>query len=292
MTRQEINIFGTSFLDLLSGALGAVIILFIIVPKMTAEQQNVLEEIERMNVQVEELNSLMARLQSSVPQDIYDEIQQQIEELQNIVTDLTERVQQMQEHLAEVESENQRLREELVHQQDIQQQNGQLQQRIQELEARLQEQQQTGGQGISDGKVFGMDAELGVVCMWPENVDVDLYVKNTSNGEVCYFNAKNRSFGSLLEDVTSRNSPDDDRYELFYQKKIVPGTYQIYVNIYNGQNSRWNGMPAHVEGYIVMFPGRQNQVKLPYRQIVLTQAGQNTVIGILTVTSNNMNLQQ
>lgn len=298
MARQEISIFGTSFLDLLSGALAAVIILFIIVPKMTSEQQNTLEEIERMNVQMEDLNNLMERLQNSVPQDVYEEIQTQIEALRNTANELREQVQQMQERLAASESESQRLREELQQQQNVeqqnerlQQQNEQLQQRIRELEAQLQQQQSTG-QGISDGKVFGMDAELGVVCVWPENVDVDLYVKDLSTGNVCFFNEKNQRFGSLMEDITSRTSPNDDRYELFYQRKIIPGSFQIYVNIYNGTSSQWDGTPAHVEGYIVMFPGKPNQIKIPYPQVVLTQGGQNTIIGTLNVTPNHISLQQ
>ena len=36
MAKKDINIFGTSFLDLLSGALASVIILFVIVPKKTS----------------------------------------------------------------------------------------------------------------------------------------------------------------------------------------------------------------------------------------------------------------
>lgn len=293
MARKEINIFGTSFLDLLSGALAAVIILFIIVPKMTSEQQSALEEIERMNVQMEDLNDLMERLQNSVPQDIYEEIQAQMEALRNTANELREQVQQMQERLAAAESENQRLRQELEQRQNVEQQNEQLQQRISQLEAQLQQQQQqpSTGQGISDGKVFGMNAELGVVCQWPENVDVDLYVKNLSTGDICYYGAKNQPFGSLMEDITSRTSPDDDRYELFYQKKITPGSYQIFVNIYYGTNNRWDGTPAHVEGYVVMFPGKPNQIKIPYQPVVLTQGGQNTIIGTLNVTSNHINLQ-
>lgn len=291
MERKEINIFGTSFLDLLSGALAAVIILFIIVPKMTSEQQSTLEEIERMNVQMEDLSHLMERLQNSVPQDVYEEIQAQMEALRNTADELREQVQQMQERLAAAESENQRLRRELEQRQDVQQQNEQLQQRISQLEAQLQQQQPSTGQGISDGKVFGMNAELGVVCQWSENVDVDLYVKNLSTGDICYYGAKNQPFGSLMEDITSRTSPDDDRYELFYQKKITPGSYQIFVNIYYGTNNRWDGTPAHVEGYVVMFPGKPNQIKIPYQPVVLTQGGQNTIIGTLNVTPNHINLQ-
>lgn len=295
MARKEINIFGTSFLDLLSGALAAVIILFIIVPKMTAEQQNALEEIEQLNVQVEELSNLMEQIQHSVPQEIYEQIRNQIEELQETIGQLTDEVQNLQGQLAAAQSENERLRAEVEQlresqqrNQELQQENERLQERIRELERQSQQSNQNG-QGISDGKVFGMNAQLGVVCIWPENVDVDLYVKDLNSGMTCYFRAKNTPFGNLNEDITSRETEDDDRYELFYQSRIIPGRYQIYVNIYNGEN--WNGQSAHVDGYAVIFPGKANQVKIPFRQIVLTQKGQNVNIGTLIVTENNIQLQ-
>lgn len=297
MARKELNIFGTSFLDLLSGALAAVIILFIIVPKMSSEQQNALEELEQLNVQVEELSNLMEQIQNSVPQEIYEEIQRQIEALQNTIDSLTGQVDNLQNQLAAAQSENERLRAEIEElresrqrNQELQQENERLRHRVEELERQAQQSNQSG-QGISDGKVFGMNAQLGVVCIWPEDVDVDLYVKNLSSGEICCFSRKNTPFGNLNEDITSRSSSDDDRYELFYQSKIVPGQYQIYVNIYGGQNSSWNGQPAHVDGYAVIFPGKSNQIKIPFRQITLTQKGQNVNVGTLTVTSNNITLQ-
>lgn len=297
MARKELNIFGTSFLDLLSGALAAVIILFIIVPKMSSEQQNALEELEQLNVQVEELSNLMEQIQNSVPQEIYEEIQRQIEALQNTIDSLTGQVENLQNQLAAAQSENERLRAEIEElresrqrNQELQQENERLRHRVEELERQAQQSNQSG-QGISDGKVFGMNAQLGVVCIWPEDVDVDLYVKNLSSGEICCFSRKNTPFGNLNEDITSRSSSDDDRYELFYQSKIVPGQYQIYVNIYGGQNSSWNGQPAHVDGYAVIFPGKSNQIKIPFRQITLTQKGQNVNVGTLTVTSNNITLQ-
>lgn len=297
MARQEINIFGTSFLDLLSGALAAVIILFIIVPKMSVEQQQALEEIEQLNVQVEELSNIMEQIQNSVPQEIYEQIQTQIEALQETIERLSEQVENLQGQLAAAQSENERLRAEVdelresqQRSQELQRENEQLRQRIAELERQAQQSNQDG-QGISDGKVFGMNAQLGVVCIWPEDVDVDLYVKDLSTGITCCFSRKNTPFGNLNEDITSRSSSEDDRYELFYQTKITPGQYQIYVNIYGGQNSHWNGQPAHVDGYAVIFPGKSNQVKIPFRQITLTQKGQNVNIGVLNVTSNNITLQ-
>lgn len=297
MTRKEINIFGTSFLDLLSGALAAVIILFVIVPKMTKNQQNALAEIEQLNVQVEELSQLMEQIQNSVPQELYDQIQQQIDALDETIEHLSEQVGTLQEQLANAQSENDRLRSEIEELRDNQRINDQLQQenenlrrQIAELE-RQAEQSNQSGRGISDGKVFGINAQLGVVCIWPENVDVDLYVKNLSTGEVCFYNRKNTSFGNLNEDIISRTSSDDDRYELFYQSKIVPGRYLIYVNIYGGDNSNWSGQAAHVDGYAVIFPGKSNQIKIPFKQIILTQKGQNINIGTLVVTSNNISLQ-
>lgn len=296
MARKEINIFGTSFLDLLSGALAAVIILFVIVPKMSSEQQNALQEIEQMNIQIEQLNQLMEQVQNSVPQDVYEEIQRQIEALQHTVDQLTEQVSTLQSQLAASRQENEQLREQVEELQDtqerirqLQQENEQLQQRIRQLEA--QQQSQSNNQHISDGKVFGMNAQLGVVCLWKENVDVDLYVKDLSSGLICFFNDKNMPFGNLNEDIRSRTTEDDDRYELFYQSRIIPGRYLIYVNIYSGQGSTWNGQPATVSGYAVIFPGKPNQVKIPFGPIRLTLAGQDVNVGTLTVTSNNIQMQ-
>lgn len=297
MARQEINIFGTSFLDLLSGALAAVIILFIIVPKMSVEQQQALEEIEQLNVQVEELSNLMEQIHNSVPQEVYEQIQSQIEALQQTIENLSEQVENLQGQLVAVQSENERLRSEVENLrqsqeriQELQQENERQRQRIEELERQAQQANQNG-QGISDGKVFGMNAQLGVVCIWTEDVDVDLYVKNLETGETCCFSRKVTPFGNLNEDITSRSSADDDRYELFYQSRIIPGRYQIYVNIYGGQNSRWNGQPANVDGYAVIFPGKSNQVKIPFNRIRLTQKGQNVTVGTLVVTNNNIQLQ-
>lgn len=298
MSRREINIFGTSFLDLLSGALAAVIILFVIVPKMTSEQQNALEEIERLNVQVEDLSNLMEQLQNSVSQEIYDQIQQQIENLQNTISSLSEQVENLQGQLAAVQSENERLRSEIEemedarqHSQELLQENERLRRQIAQLEQQLRQQSSQSGQGISDGKVFGMNAELGVVCIWPENVDVDLFVKDLSSEVICYFGNKNTPFGNLNEDIIYRSSADDDRYELFYQSRVLPGKYLIYVNIYGGRDSSWNGQSANVDGYAVLYPGKANQVKIPFNHIVLTQKGQNVNIGTLIVTSNNIILQ-
>jgi gas vesicle protein len=275
MQRKEINIFSTSFLDLLSGALGAVLILFIIIPKMSSEQQSAMEEIEKLNVEVNQLEELIEQARNSIPVDLYEQIQAQMEALQNTITELTEHVQQLQQQIQNVETENRQLQEELE----------QTQRQLEQAQRQLNEQQESN-QNISDGKVMGMRAELGIVCMWSENVDIDLHVKNMETGEECYHGKKATSFGNLAEDIRSRTSSDDDRYELFFQSIIVPGSYLIYVNLYEGETG------GTVDGYVVLFPGKSNQKKINHRQIHLTNQGQSINIGILTVTNNNIILEQ
>ena len=81
MANKEINIFSTSFLDLLSGALAAVLILFIIVPKLTKEQDNSLKELEELKEEVGDLKDLMEQIRNSVPAEIFEEIQAKLDEL-------------------------------------------------------------------------------------------------------------------------------------------------------------------------------------------------------------------
>lgn len=292
MNRREINIFGTSFLDLLSGALAAVIILFVIVPKMSSTDQNALAEIERLHLQVSQLDSIIEQARNSVPQNVFNEIQERLRNLQSTISQLSEQVENLQNRLALAEEENAQFREQIDRLQDVQNQNGQLIQENQRLQERVQElENNQNHSGISDGKVFGMNAKLGIVCMWPEiNPDVDLYVKDLSSGVICFFNNKSTTFGNLMEDVTSRRSQDDDRYELFYQSRIVPGTYEVYVNIYRNQ-STWNGQPAHVNGYIVLNPGKTNQKKIEYSPITITQKGVDVHIGTLTISENDIILR-
>lgn len=291
MAKKEINIFGTSFLDLLSGALAAVIILFVIVPKMTSEQQDALEEIDRLNVQVDQLEEIMERIQTSVPQDVYEEVRQQLEQLQQTITDLTSQVENLQQRLASSESENERLRSQVAEQsaeiERLRQENRRLQEQVQSLQA---QQPQQSGRGISDGKIFGIDAEVGVVCFWRENVDVDLFVKNLATGETCYFRNKETEFGTLNEDITRRDARNTDRFELFYQSEVIPGRYEISLVYYEDNTNQHTR--ANVEGYMVMHPGKHNQIKIPYPNTTLSENGrQPVVLGVLTVTSDSISFQ-
>lgn len=95
MAKRDINIFGTSFLDLLSGALGAVILLYIIVPKLGItpdefqEQKRLSEEISRLGLQLDELAGL-------IPNSQLDAIKAQMDAVIKAKVDLEKRIGELQ----------------------------------------------------------------------------------------------------------------------------------------------------------------------------------------------------
>jgi hypothetical protein len=74
VARKEINVFSVAFLDLLSGALAAVIILFVIVPKLSSEDIPIVEEMKGLDMTVDEINDLLEKIQSTMPVAIFDSI--------------------------------------------------------------------------------------------------------------------------------------------------------------------------------------------------------------------------
>ena len=266
MQRKEINIFSISFLDLLSGALGAVLILFIIIPKMTSEQQNALDEMERLDIQSAELVELLEQVRHSMSEELSDNIHTQISDMRGTIDELSQSISSLRQRLTDSETENSRLRQQL-------------------------ENERAQNRNAAGEKFFGVNAQLGIVCIWPENIDVDLIVRDLSTGTIGYYGNTTTSFGILMEDVRERSSTLDDRYELFYQPRIVPGQYQIYVNIYKDA-SLTHATSATVDGHVVIFPGASNEKKINFRRIQLEKRGENVLVGTLTVSSNDITLEQ
>ncbi len=258
---------------------------------MSVQQQEALEELENLSVQIEQLDELMTQLENSVPQDVYEQIVQQLDELQTTISTLTTEVELLQAENTSLRSEVENLRQQVQQCENLEEENEAAQRRIRKLEQQIEELEEAAESRETGGMFFGTNAEVGIVCSWPENdVDVDLYVMNMRNSEICYFGHMNCSWGSLLEDVRSRRA-NDDRYELFYQRELIPGNYQIVVSIYSSSSKPWNGTPANVSGYVVLHPGKRNQKKIEFPTCRLTMSGQNVTIGTLTITNDNIYLQ-
>jgi len=101
MARKDINVFNVAFLDLLSGALGAVLLLFIVIPKLDAsisKKLEKLESIEELEVDAQDIQSMMKQLQSSVSQTTYNGLEVKVKNLNAHLASLgseTERLQQL-----------------------------------------------------------------------------------------------------------------------------------------------------------------------------------------------------
>ena len=106
MAKRDINIFSISILDILSGALGAIIILYVIMPKFTADTIDQLKELESIDaaiVQVDKLEDMIKQLENSVDKELFQKIEDQIEELKQTIQTLKIEVKSIQKQLKQAQ---------------------------------------------------------------------------------------------------------------------------------------------------------------------------------------------
>ncbi len=113
--------FNVSFLDLLSGALGAVLILFIIVPKMDQNVEAQLQELESfksLKMDVKGIQSLMSNLESSIPQADFDkmssEYKQQYQKFKEQYANVTSELKKVESVISSLEAEIKEVQEKLA----------------------------------------------------------------------------------------------------------------------------------------------------------------------------------
>jgi len=307
MAGKEINVFSVSFLDLLSGALAAVIILFVIVPKMTSEQENIVETVDSLNVQVNELDSLIQLAQNSVSNEIYEQVQDELNEIRENLDEAREQAENMQQEIQNTRQRNRQLEGQLVETENriremeealaavregpTREQMEELQRELAEARAELEEQRNRAAQGAGGpgASMYGVNAKFAVICDWRENLDVDLYLKNTANNEWICYNCGNHRWAEYLGDVTSR-SQGDGRFEMIYQiDEIIPGQYEVWYHLYSGSGI------ANVTGYAVIHPftNREKKVKFDPKSLRHTHkptAGGGIKIGTLHVSNTSISL--
>lgn len=130
MAKRDINVFNVSFLDLLSGALGAVLILFIVIPKLTGDIILELEQLEQMKelkVDVQKIENMMVQLKESVPEATFNELQSRMEKLTTTISQLEKEIKTVQSKLAECDAQRKRLNEQVK---DLKKQVVDLEERI------------------------------------------------------------------------------------------------------------------------------------------------------------------
>ena len=112
--KKELNVFNLSFLDILAGALGAVIILFIVVPKMDLQDIKKLQTLEILEQEVSSIDSLLSIIKNSVPSSDYKELMEHSGKIQATIQALNDEIEQLQSNLSQKSKENKQLRLELI----------------------------------------------------------------------------------------------------------------------------------------------------------------------------------
>jgi hypothetical protein len=273
---RDINIFSVSFLDLLSGALAAVIILFVIVPKMDLESQETLDALEGLEIQLDDLLTVIEQMDNSIDRNAVEELQRRVQEMQNSLIEARIAAQQAQ-------IINESLREELAqNEQNLRMANAQIAELNSQISELQESRNQESNQGPAHKALLGLSPDFAILASWSENVDLDIHFTNLATGEVCYHRNVNTPFGKLLEDVTS--SPGEEGYEMIYQQKLVPGRYRIEIHWYDYNNPQSNYSAVNAEIEILFMPFRSNEQK-NIKNVRLTNSNR-TLITTLTINQD------
>ncbi|MBK8471246.1 MAG: VWA domain-containing protein [Sphingobacteriales bacterium] len=106
--KKEVEIFSVSFLDLITGVLGAVLILFIIIPKMSDDVEKQLQELDQLKavkVEVARMDSLMAKLKKNVSPEVYKQLEDQVKKLHDNTDGLQTQIKDLQMSLEKADRE-------------------------------------------------------------------------------------------------------------------------------------------------------------------------------------------
>lgn len=264
MKKREINVFNISFLDLLSGALAAVILLFVIVPKLDIVSEEDFEAYKELRQQFASFDSLVTNLRGSIPEKEYTKILDAVRGLQ-----LAAKV--AEESQRRTEAHNRDLRREVA---ELERENAQLKYDLGMCEEALRNAKEQlrkcvpppppGSPGIvenqsgkqpgekreeqppvtppdttrveknppkSEGSFFfGFNPPLAVMVSWEDSKSfVDLYLQN-DKGAMCDRQNNTTGFGRWQR-IPRKLNPKP--HQAIIQNKLKPGNYKVYANIAN-----------------------------------------------------------
>jgi hypothetical protein len=213
MARKKAEVFGVAFLDLLSGALGAVILLFVVVPRMPISY----EELERQMNLNDELNKLglsLERLRESVPDEEYDSLQIVIDHAISMVEKVEEEKNKLEHEISEAENENNILNSE-----------------IEQIKGSIED-AQLGKENCNEDfeRIEGERRFILINMDWStDKHDVDLHVKAPWGDEFYY---KKPSFNGRPGKLTLDNE-NGPGLEVWTISDPPPGRYKVMVNLYD-----------------------------------------------------------
>jgi hypothetical protein len=238
---RDINIFNLSMLDVISGALGAFLIIMIILfpyyRKETIDYTEIItslqERIQSLEQQQEETTAMFqaARAEAEAAQMETQEARQALEASREEIQNLQ---RQVQTAMTDAEQARQQLRESQAETDVVRQQLGEAQRQL--------------------ARTF-----LVIYIRWATaKHDIDLHVIDPTGAE---FNYTQKVIpgrpGELSED--SQVGPGNEVWEIF---NAPPGTYRVFANLFN---SKGNPAIPEINGRVIHRDGSQrlNPIRLP-----------------------------
>lgn len=272
MARKEINIFGTSFLDLLSGALAAVIILFVIVPKMTREEVEILQKVKDIEVIAADVEVLLEKIKNSVPKEVLASLEEEMDRLRAHIEELQRKLTELEEEARQITRERDELRKTVKEQQEEMER---LKARLAELEAKAEEAKEKERTANTVEKTLGVFARFGILCKWEETgTDVDMGVQRFGmQPEQCWRMYPSKKWGILGQDVRERTVGEEERFELFYVPEIYDDVYTFWVNVYEHSG----GGSANVTCIMIFHPGEPDEQRREIGPVYITKGGNKCV---------------
>lgn len=262
--KKELNPINISFLDVLAGALGAVIILFIIIPKIDIQDIEKLETLKQLEAEITSIDSVLAVVQNSVPREDYKTLLEYSSKIQASLTSLAQEVESLQSTVSSKTKEVNVLRNEIIEknqaiasmQQQIKE-NKQLKAQVATMHRQIQELEQAEKQIASAAPIappspnppeptpdpivkdstpdvasqtIGINPPLAIKIDWENKKDrVRLYMNKKGTNFWCYYQPKRRvaPFAKWVQ-LPKRFSTSP--HEVIIQEQLVPGEYEIYVH--------------------------------------------------------------
>lgn len=313
--RREINAFSMSFLDLLSGALAAVIILFIIVPKSDVQSQVADQNITELKSNFFTLDSIIETLKATMPENEIAVLIQTAAEMKTTITSLEEATLTLRNRLSETKQQNEELQSRLAQADkrlrtlinaektaSAEKAKAQPTPKKSEPVAKttspasqspttpqsepVKEQTKVSGKGDF---MFGLNPAFVVLVNWEdEKADVDLYLK--SDGRFCDGQNRSTSFGKWIKMPKKFITQP---HEAIIQKELKPGTYEVYAHLYKPRNSK-----TTISGFTALNPPDGDPTKIDFGQIEISsspppyRSGGGVLIGTIELTEKNIQFKK
>jgi len=302
MARKEINVFSVSFLDLLSGALAAVIILFIVVPRIDIGEIKDLPELMKLKDHSINLETLLSRIRGSVPESDYAAMEGETRKLQSAIVGVENQMKELQGRLKRANNTIAELKDEVNGQLNkikgyettiagLKDENKNLAERIEQLKPKnpiadkdpittptvekdpvkeptnpnsIPAVADTNKEIITDKVTLGFQSAFMAVVQYDKKqpVKVNIYLQPEGKTATVDYFTRNASFGKWKD--VSRNYPGM-RAESVLQDKIEPGEYILYAHLASPRR----GATAIISGFVGINPaeGKGRSRKFEFKNI-------------------------